>query len=323
MLKRIKRLLKKRNNGGFTLVEVIVSSALLGILILGVIGFSQPVLDNVKAQEQNARAVMMCETIESYIAKSTRYAYYVQTFSGVVAEDTVYTSAATPVPIANAKYTGSEYIEHTDASLADMLKCLNETLNKENYEIRCIGMRWMQDPKNGEMKMMLTNEVVDQNTCALDNSKTKLVFESCFYDGLYPILEFKNYDNQYQVVDTVTGAVVDKFDSSDVNLAAGLEISMNVYLDSQCYSTDASKRQSAQLSYVGITYADYGNISRVTTINKGGNYKLHPNVELHTYDEAKAASASSVYVNEDYGDCYYPDTFIYYIAKKVLIPTTK
>lgn len=321
LIKRIKRLLGKRNNGGFTLTEVVVASALLGVLMLGVLGFSQPVLKSVKAKEQNARAVMLCETLESYIASSTKYAYYVQTFSGVTDADSVSTTAD-PAAIVNAKYVGAEYTDYSGASLADMLNCLNNVLGTDNYEIRCIGMRWMDDPKTGEKKLMLTNEVVDQKNCSIDNSKTKLVFETCFYDGLYPVLFFNNYDNQYKVIDPATGNVVDKYADEDIKLATGLEITAEIYLDPQCYSTTEATRNSAQMTFVGTTFADYRNISSVNTINVAKEYKLSPNIEVRSYNEALAASTSKVYLDEEIGSCYYPDTFIYYIARKTKTSTS-
>lgn len=322
MLKRIKRLLKKRNNAGFTLTEVIIASALLGILMLGVLGFTQPVLKSVKEKEQNARAVMLAETIESYIASSTRYAYYVQTFSGVTADDTKSVSLTDLPTIAQAKYTGTDFPKNQNASLESMMNCLSK-LNKyvDNYEIRCIGMRWLDDPKTGEKKLMLTNEVVDQKTCALDTSKTKYVFETCFYDGLYPVLEYKNYDNQYEVINKTTGALEKKYADEDVAIAPGLEITMNVYLDAQCYSTNENTRQSAQASFIGTTFADFRNISSIYTINKAGTYKMQPNVEVNAYEDALAASSSKVYVDEEFGSCYYPDTFIYYINRKANFTT--
>lgn len=321
LMKRIKRLLGKRNNGGFTLVEVIVASALLGVLLLGVLGFSQPVLKSVKEKEQNARAVMLCETIESYIASSTKYAYYVQTFSGVTDADSISTTTD-PAAIVNAKYVGAEYTDFTGASLSDMQNCLNNILGTDNYEIRCIGMRWMDDPKTDGKKLMLTNEVVDQKTCSIDNSKTKLVFETCYYDGLYPVLFFNNYDNQYKVIDPTTGNVVDKYADDEIKLATGLEITVNVYLDPQCYSTKESWRESASMTFVGTTFADYRNISSVNTINVANEYKLSPNIEVRSYNEALAASTSKVYLDEEIGSCYYPDTFIYYIARKTKTSTS-
>lgn len=315
MLKRIKRLLRKRNNGGFTLVEVIIASALLGILMLGVFGFVQPVLDSVKAKEQDARAVMLCETIESYIANSTKYAYYVQTFSGVVADD-VKSAGGTNAPIVGVKYTGTEFPASANDSLGLMLNCLKTTLGTTNYEIRCIGMRWLEDPKSGEKKLMLTNEVVDQSTLALDSTKTKPVFETCFYDGLYPVLNFSNYDNQYTVLDKTTGAAKDRYAASELKIAPAVEISMKVYLDPSCYSIEEDVRKSAMVSFVGTTYQDFRNIASTNTINKAGAYKVSPNVEVHSYNDAYAASTGLAYSDPNVGTCYYPDTFIYFIARK-------
>lgn len=315
MLRRIKRLLRKRNNGGFTLVEVVIASALLGVLMLGVFGFVQPVLNSVKAKEQNARAVMLCETVESYIANSIKYAYYVQTFSGVIADD-VKSAGGTKAPIVAEKYTGTEFPANADDSLGLMLNCLNTTLGTANYEIRCIGMRWLDDPKSGEKKLMLTNEVVDQSTLALDPTKAKPVFETCFYDGLYPVLKFNNYDNQYTVLDKSTGLPVDRYEADEVKIAPAVEITMDVYLDPACYSVDENIRKAANVSFVGTTYQDFRNISSTSTINQAGAYKVQPGVEVHTYNEAYAASSSLVYNDYTVGDCYYPDTFIYFIARK-------
>lgn len=314
MLRRIKRLLRLRNNAGFTLIEVIIASALLGILMLGVFGFVQPVMASVKAKEQNARAVMLCETIESYIANSTKLSYYVQTFSGVTAAD-ITTATADPAFIVNVAYGGSEFPDQTGASLSEMFSCMNSVLNTTNYEIRCIGMRWRTDPKTGEKKMMLTNEVVDQNTGALDPAKSKLVFETCFYDGLYPVLEYKNYSNQYQVLNDA-GVLVDKYPAADVKMAPALEITMSVYLTPECYSTNETTRKEAMATFNGTTFADFRNIASTATINKAGEFKLRPNVEVHNYNDALSASPTEMYTDSKVGDCYYPETFIYYLTRK-------
>ncbi len=338
MFKRIKRLLRKRNNGGFTLVEVIVASALLGVLMLGVFGFVQPVLKSVREKEQDARAVMLAETIESYISSSTKYAYYVQTFSGVTHSDVKSLNTATLAPIAKAKYISNKFDlidedakdkeqAEKDAELADkvfveaegtlenMIDCMNNVVGTENYEIRCIGMRWLLDPKSGEKKMMLTNETVDQKTGSLDLSKSRLVFEPCFYDGLYPILYFKNYTNQYQILDEGV-TLINKYTDEEVKIAAGLEITMDIYLDATCYSTNDTWRSNAGQSFTGTLFTDFRNISSVNTINTAKEYKIHPNAELNSYSAALGKSASEVYNNPEIGNTYYPDTFIYFLARK-------
>ena len=60
-MKKILRLLKRRNNGGFTLIEVIISCALLAILILAVMGMVTPVMSVVMSNEKNANALMIAE----------------------------------------------------------------------------------------------------------------------------------------------------------------------------------------------------------------------------------------------------------------------
>lgn len=341
MFKRIKRLLRKRNNGGFTLVEVIVASALLGVLILGMFGFVQPVLRSVREKEQNARAVMLAETVESYIASSTKYAYYVQTFSGVVLDD-VKPSGSSGAPIKSAKYVSNadalidknaddeeqakkeaETLDGVfvaaEGSLDGMINCMYNILNKENYEIRCIGMRWLEDPKSGERKLMLTNEVVnvtEDKKLWLDLSKSKNVFETCFYDGLYPVLHFRNYTNQYKVLDSTTSLPEDKFAEDELKIAAGLEITMDIYLDASCYSTDNTTRENANQTFTGTLFSDFRNISSTNTINVDGEFKIHPNTQVHSYSEALGKSGTLVYDNPEVGETYYPDTFIFYLARK-------
>ncbi len=344
MLKRIKRLLRKRNNGGFTLVEVIIATALLSILMLGMFGFIQPVMKSVKKKEQNARAVMLAEAVESYIFNTTKYAYYVATFSGVVRDD-LKVSGGSAAPIVNAEYK-SDWTALVDPNIEDeveaeaqakeldrvllrskgTLKQMQERrkkLNESTYEIRCIGIRWLPDPESGDMKLMLTNEVVvNQDTLALDLTKSKLVFEPCFYDGLNPVVYFKNYTNQYQVLDPATGLPVNKYSDADVLVAPGLEITMDVYLDAECYSTDESVRSNAVKAFTGTTFANYRNMVASKDNPKGEKYKVLPNAQIRTYDSARAQSSTLVYDNPEVGDTYYPDTFIYYLARKRTTTTT-
>ncbi len=317
MFKRIKRLLRLRNNGGFTLVEVIIATALLAILIVGMFGFVQPVMNSVRSKEQNARAVMLADTIESYIASSTKYAYYVATFSGVTPADVTSTNPSVFANIATVKYSGEEEPFKSTAGTLEGMKKRMEALNKANYEIRCIGMRWLADPKNGEKKLMLTNEVVNQDNLALDLTKSKTVFETCFYDGLYPVLRLANYPNQYQVLkDGSTSELVDRYEADKVTIAPGLEITMDIYLDSACYSTTEATRTGQNMAFTGTRYAEY-NIIKNIYLNESGENKMLPRAEVNSYDEALALDSGAVYYNDKIDDnTYYPDTYIYFLARK-------
>ncbi len=315
MPKILKRLRRWRNKSGFTLVEVIVASALLGILIIGVIGFATPVMNSVREKEQNARAVLLEEAIHNYVMSSLRYATYVQTFSGAVPNDAT-ASAGSSIYLASLKYSGSDYPDHNDEGLQDMIDTLN-TMDKNVYEIRCLGVRWLDDPKTSQKKLVLTNEYVNQTNCALDFTKTKPVFESCFYDGLYPVITFENYNTQYQLLDD-DGNPEDQTPADEVKLANGLKVTTDIYLTNGCYNIIDETRESTFLTFSGTSYVDLGNIKL-----EDPTYRLQPDIQAHNYTDARLESGiSSVYTDENGQMYFYPDTYVYYIARKLMTSTT-
>lgn len=310
MRNKFKRFLRLRNSAGFTLVEVVVSCALLGVLIAGIMGFVTPILNSVRDKEQDARAVLLSKAVDEYVAATTQYAYFVTSVSGAATGDTV---GGTPA-VRSAKYNGTEFTKKQGKGLETLKTCFDK-MEKDTYEIRCIGVRWHEDSVSGERKLMLTNEIVDQSTLALDPSKSKLVFEECFYDGLYPVITFENYNNQYQV----NG--VDRVEADKVDVAPGLMITTDVYTDLDCYSTVQSTREDAWLSYTGVSYVAFNNI-RSNLINNKGSYEVIPNIEIKDYDAARTADSSLVYTAE--GKSYYhPESFIYYIVRKTKIDAAK
>lgn len=329
MFKRMKRLLRLRSKSGFTLVEMIIACALLGILVLGMLGFMTPILSSLRVKEQNARARMLSEAIDSYIANSVQYAFYVQTIDTAAGVDTVASGGAQP-DVLSLKYAGSDFEKQKDKGLSDLVNCLNTDLSGGVYEIRCIGIRWMDVPGgDGTKKLMLTNEKVDQATCALDPTASEPVFESVFYDGLYPIVKFENYSNQYQLKDE-DGNPQDQVKEEDVDIAPSIKVITDVYLTPDCYSTDENVRKNAILAVSGMTYADFSNI-RSKLINKENTYKIHPTLSAHTtisagktvphYAGAYAADPAGTSYVVDGKNYYYPNSFIYYIARKTRLAT--
>lgn len=321
MYKRMKRLLRLRNKSGFTLVEVIIACALLGILIIGVLGFATPILTSVRAKESNARAVMLSEAIDSYIANSIQYAFYVQPVYNVVAADTV---ALTGEPgVMSWKYVGSDFEKYKDKGLSDLLNCFKNDLAGEVFEIRCIGIRWLDVPGTGTRKLMVTNEMVNQTNCALAADKAQPVFDAVFYDGLYPVIKFENYSNQYQIKN-FAGDKVDQVKPEDVDIAPGLKITTDVYLTPDCYAVENNVRNSAEMTFKGVTYASFSNIG--SNLLNRGVYKNQPCIPLHTtnvggemkasYETALGAEPTRVYTDDEGNRYYYPNTFIYYIARK-------
>ena len=326
MFRRMKRLLRLHNKSGFTMVEVIIASALLGVLVVGIMGFVTPILDGVRVKEQNARAVLLSEAIDTYIANSIQYAYYVATVDCAASGDTL---GAAP-KVRSSAYQGTEF--ETGAKGVDELFNRFNTMGS-SYEVRCIGVRWIEDdPIAHTKKLMITNEQLAKDaagnyTGALVDNGWVPVFESVFYDGLYPIVRIENYSNQYQIKDD-TGVLVDQVKPEDVGIAPGLNIITDVYLAPDCYNIkDDVREKQLSLTFSGVTYADLPNI-RSNLINSDKTFKVQPKVTVNTKDEGgkKVPSYQGAYVSDptarytaDGETYYYPNSFIYYIARKVKI----
>lgn len=301
MKRRLRRLLRLRNSSGFTLVEVIVACALLGILVIGVMGFVTPVLMTVREKEKNARAFMLSDAISTYIYSATQNAYYVATFTGAATGDTTGVSPK----IVGLTYNGTEFPK-TGGGLSTLKSCYDK-LDKDKYEIRCIGIRWSEDKLTGEKKLMLTNEKVDTEKLTLNPAKSKPVFEECFYTGLYPMIKFENYNSQYG----------DKpLDDDTKKIAPGLGLIVDIYTSLDCYNTDSDVRKDAMFTMSGTSYIGFNNIKSTIT-NDSGKYEIVPNQEVNTYANALAKDSTAVY-NENGNKYYYPESFIYYIAHKAI-----
>ena len=315
MFKRMKRLLRLRNKSGFTLVEVIVACALLGILIVGVMGFATPVLSSVRTKEQNARAVLLSEAICTYIANTIQYSYFVQTFDCAAAGDT----AGSAPKVASLTYSG-EYSDYDGNGLARLKSRYND-LGSEYYEIRCIGVRWMKVPGESGKKLILTNERVDPATLALVEGDTEPVFNAVFYDGLYPVINFENYTNDHSITDG-HGNQLD-FNLDDPKMAGGLRITTDIYLSPDCYSKTEKTRTDAMKTFSGVTYADFPMI-RSSIMNAENLNKIQPTISANTdYNAAYNAymadtrytMAEKEYKDTEGNEYFYPNSFIYYIAR--------
>ena len=289
MKTKFKRLLSKRNKGGFTLVEVVISVALLSILVLGVMSFAGPVMELIAGNQKAGRATMLAETINSYIEGCLKSAKYVQPFENV--------------PRA-ATYSGALVLKaSTDANTG--LNKFNTFMKTDpdaaNYEVRCIGIRWLDDATNsGKQKLMLTNEVVDNNftqdpvyTLSIKEpsnpADTRKVFDDVMYKGLYPVIHLENFTQT----------------SSSVN-ALGYKVVTKVYTDEKCYNaTSELARKKSHMSFEGSTY-----------VNCGLNMN-EPAFDVKEINDLQSSmSAGTGYTDSSGTKFFYPDTYIYYIAPK-------
>lgn len=290
----LKRLMSKRNNGGFTLIEVIIAMALLGILVTGVVSFSAPILNMVANNKKNAQANMLSESLNTYIMGQIRGAKIVETFAGQNLEN-----------IVNNGLEDSGY----KANITTIVHLFPD------YEVRCIGMVWMDDessPVAGRKKLMLVNCQTNDHLDIL-STKVDKVFDDSLYDGLYPML------------------YIDSIDVGGVASDNGYEVTSQIYLNPNCYnviSPDARARSTP--NFTGVTYVQCVNLSPAYT-KDGQTYPsfttgdINPGATPESDEAARQQQCIDRWYDWDNGtngftdgenDYFYTDTFIFYLAPK-------
>lgn len=175
---KLKRLFNKRNAGGYTLVEVIVASALLGVLIIGVLGFVTPVFSILQSSDEVKKAERTVATIEHYISKNLRKSLYVKVYDNATIDDL------------------NGWVQEDDEDLADtMLGFFSGDERKKDYTLRCLAIEYMTDNniRNSStgataQKYMLYNYAYDWSTGQFVDPVN--VFEECFYEDIYPKFSF-------------------------------------------------------------------------------------------------------------------------------------
>ena len=279
----LKRLLKKRNNGGFTLVEVVISCALLGILVVGVVSFATPVLNMVNSNKKTARATLLAETLDSYISGTLKSAKKIEVFTNTTSD--------------KAK---SEGMAGTTG-----LQNINDFMqsNSDKYEVRCISISWLEDSASavsGRKKLFLRNCRVDNNYSGGYVNTLKVltqtkVFDDTLYNGLYPIISVETFSSQ------------DDSGSDTGTNASGYKISAKIYSDQTCYNVlSEPARQKSHLAFEGVTYAQFVNM----------NAPASDITELNSTQAAIDSGKGSNQFAESGANFYYPETFIYYVVAK-------
>lgn len=263
-MKKVLGLLKRRNNGGFTLIEVIISCALLAILILAVMGMVTPVMSVVMNNEKNANALMIAEAVEAHIDRNIKNSVYCAVFT-------------------NAQYSDlsdSTGLVAKHKALEEMINFIKDGDNGKIYDLKCIALKWTEDTRTHQRKYMLTNikpkitvsgdTITDIKFEALTSDNETKIFEECFYDNLYPDVKFEVL-KYYEYPSTMTEAEIeaDKTDSPPYTKATkARNVALKTMID--VYSDSAMTSRAAE----GIGYADFINI-RTTAINRDDTYKLY------------------------------------------------
>ncbi len=270
-MKRLKRLFSKKNKAGFTLTEVIISTALLGILILGMTMFLSPIFGIMQDNTADVRANNLGTSINYYITRSIRNACFV------------------------AVYTNTNYSKFTSDDGSDAIENIKEMVTYVNanktYRMKCISIRRIQDYKGSDYKYMLFNEKVEgSGMLSTDNSTgtndDRLVFEKCYYDRLFPIVEFSQ---PYKLKLQDDGSYVE----STAELAPSIQVKVTIR------DKDGTNRND--VIFVGEGYAEIRNVKMSqedTGLNLG--YKIYNPVPTPLNADMSEANT---------------DTFIFYVER--------
>ncbi len=267
MMKKLSKLLKKHNSGGFTLVEVVIATALLGILIIGVLLFMTPVFGMLDTNENAAKADRAMSTVETYVSKSLRRSIYVKVFTG--GDDTDITSTSGAI--------------FTDADYTKMVEFMNKPGNKDRYTLNCLSIRYEVDnnprnrsENNNARKYMLHNETINTTHYLLETSETELVFDESFYEDIYPSFDLSvvsvDFDSSGNVIpETVAPGATPV--TPAVTRTPGIIMDMSVFSDETMHEV--------YRIFTGKSIIECNNIKSAEA-NPKGDYKIFDITELTT-----------------------------------------
>lgn len=204
-MKKVLRLFKR--SSGFTLVEMIISVALLAILLGGMMMFLSPVIKSFNDQSKSLVAENAATCIQEYVSKSIRNANQIAIF-----QNTNYSSMmSSPVCADKIK------------SMNAFCSGVNGTSPNKTYLLKCISIKYDATAQG----YYLWNETVDMadSNAALKPSEAKKVFADCFYNDLYYTFGFERMLNG-DYSKGIAGAPQYRSDA--------LNISINAYSNAPC-----------------------------------------------------------------------------------------
>lgn len=229
-MNKIIHLFRKRRNGGFTLVEMIVACAVLSVLMVGMIITISPIVQSYNDTSTNLVAENVATCVQNYITMSTRNATSVLIFGN----------------------TNEESIKNNANDKINALKTFCKTKTgsgRDAYVLKCISLKY--DSTDG--RYYLYTETIDPTQTGdsanpFDNKGTRRsVFSKCFYDDVYYSMSFGKASN----MDPATKG-------TQPTLPATLETTVMTFSDSSCNNR----------TFSGIGLTEYREILRDKERNK-------------------------------------------------------
>lgn len=167
-MKKIIRLLKRRRAGGFTLVEMVVSVALVAILLGGMMLFVSPIVRSFNDTKTDLVAENVSVCLQEYITKNVRLANQVAIFSN----------------------TNSSALTTNDAyktRIQELVKNCGSS-GVKTFTLNCISLKY------SDGRYYLYEESLDSSGNILGSGKK--VFSDGLYSSVYPTFEFRLPLNQ-------------------------------------------------------------------------------------------------------------------------------
>lgn len=220
------RLLKKRGRGGFTLVEMIVSVALLAILLGGMMIFISPIIRSFNDTTTNLTAENTATCIEEYITKSIRNASQIGIFANT-SSTSVYKTYQTQIGKMNS-----------------FCNSVNGTSTNKTYELRCISLKYDDTDK----KYYLYNEAVNMAANGQLSGTSTLAFSKSLYTDLYLTISFELPAN----------ADYGSVDSASPSRNDALQTTVKAYTDENCTSLAFQGDGITELRQIKVMLANGG-----------------------------------------------------------------
>lgn len=172
-MKRFAIFLTKRRNSGFTLVEMVVSVALLAVLMVGIMLFISPVLKTFNDDSRDLVAENITTCVQNYITQSMRDATNVVIFAN----------------------TNEDSVRANCMSTINQLKAFCEnpktSLNDTPYNMWCLSLRF--DSSDGRYYLYREKVVTNSGDTAdpFNSAERYSVFSKCLYNDLYTRFRFE------------------------------------------------------------------------------------------------------------------------------------
>lgn len=175
-MKSILKLLRKRGAGGFTLVEMVVSVALIAVLLIGMLMFVSPIVKTFNTTKTNLTADNVENCVQEYISRNLRYANRIAIFTNASAGD----------------LTSGTY---KDTITQMNSACGSLTDPNRAYELKCISLRYETTADGHENYFMYQEKVDPYNSGAIVAGGGRKVFSDCLYKDLYLVYKFTKPEN--------------------------------------------------------------------------------------------------------------------------------